>query len=212
MRIGEKNIRVTLDEFRPVLVAMLVLAVIFAFIKEGWNSAAEPVTLSNVPSYSTEFENERFYSVDTLVELGERIYILPGRGRGFVQVFDLDGTYQYSMFFLDHDNGGFSLGTDGEYVYVRDKRCNIYVFLNDAFLKYERREEAEERPAQIWESTPGYEIRGQDLWHASDGCEELVIQNLIASRTGEYIELLGYFLPIGILWLIASHLKRRRMS
>lgn len=203
----------TLDEFRPVLMVLVLLIWIQMSVAADRTAAREPVTLSNAPSYSSDFEDRKSYFIDTLVEFEDRIYILPNSGQGFVQVYDLLGTYQYSMFFLEHRNGGFFLGTDGEYLYVKDKRSNVFVFQNGQFLRYEKREHAEKRPAGLWQSTPGYEIRGRDLWRVSDDREALIIENLTASAAEDYDSIvLRYILPTGLLWIVGSWIKRRRLK
>lgn len=216
MRLGKENQRVTLDEFRPILLAMMILLTIFSAIASEREKSREPVRRYFMPVSSEEFGDQRFTGVSQIVEAGEYLYILPDEHEGFIQVYDLAGNYQHSLFFTESMNGAFVMAYEDGLFYVQDETGNVYVFLNGEFQEYVKRETAEERFAHIgfvWRgSTPGYQFRGKDLWRISGGNEALVIHNLLSIDTQSASIVLTALLILGFFWLLAGFLKRRRTS
>lgn len=214
MRLGKENQRVTLDEFRPVLIAIMILLAIFCLMSSETEMAKEPQRRYFEPVSSNEFEDRRFTDISQIVEAGDNLYILPNDHNGFIQVYDLKGNYRHSLFFTESMNGAFVMACENEAFYVQNQTGDVFVFQEGEFQEYVKRESAKERFAHIgfvWQgSTPGYVIRGNDLWRVSDGEEVLLIPDLLRVDTREVTVVLTALLALAFFWITASHLKHRR--
>lgn len=216
MRLGKQNQRVTAEEFRPLIIAVLLAMLVFLQIKEVAEGPKAPMRVLGTPVSSTEFGDETFSTVYAVLEVGDFLYVMPSGSNGMLQVYDLNGNYQQSLFFEASGKGGFALGADGDVLYVEDINDNVYVFENGEFREFVKEKDAERRFAHIQfrhqGGTPGYEIRSGDLWRVSDGNEVLLISELTDYGMSAAWTLLSAVPPIGILWLTASYLKRRRTA
>lgn len=216
MRLGKENQRVNLAEFRPVMLLAMFLLAMYCVISGELNAAKEPQRRYFEPVSSDEFGEVRFNSISQIVEAGDNLYILPNNHNGFIQVYDLTGSYRHSLFFTESMNGAFTMAYEDGIFYVQDQTGNVYVFLNGEFREYVKRETAKDRFAHIefvWMgSTPGYQFRGKDLWRIADGQEALVIPALLSYDTQSATIALTVLLMLGSCWLLASILKRRRTN
>lgn len=213
---GKPNHNLTVDEFRPYLLFLLICIMIISVAKSDRERAWEPVRFASRPVYSTEFGDKKPYTIDQIMEAGEFLYVLPDDTDGFVQVYDLMGNYQHSLFFLEESKGVFTMAAEGDTFYVENKSGDVFVFRNGEFLEYVQRKQVKERFSHIelvWqESTPGYVIRGTDLWRVSEDGEELVMADFVRFDASFAVEILTAFGSIGALWLLAGWIKRRRMN
>lgn len=216
MRLGKESQRVTLDEFRPVLLLAMILLALYCVISGELNRAKEPQRRYFEPVSSDEFGEERFNSISQIVEAGDNLYILPNNHNGFIQVYDLTGSYRHSLFFTESMNGVFTMACEDGLFYVQDQTGNVYVFLNGEFQEYVKRETAMTRFAHIgfvWRgSSREYQFRGKDLWRIAGGQETLVIPDLLSFDTQSATVALKVLLILGACWLLAEFLKGRRTS
>jgi hypothetical protein len=215
MRLGKRNQRVTMDEFRPFLIAMMILLAIYCVISSEMEADKEPQRRYFEPVSSKEFGTRRFTGISQIVEAGENLYILPNDHNGFIQVYDLNGNYRHSLFFTESMNGAFTMAYENGMFYVQDQTGNVYVFQEGEFKEYVKREKAQERFADIafvWQSsTPGYELLGSDLWRVSEAKEVLVIDDLLRVDTRSMGVTVGVLLALAVFWLSANYLKRRNI-
>lgn len=216
MRLGKENQRVTLAEFRPVLLLAMILLALYCVISGELNAAKEPQRRYFEPVSSDEFGEVRFNSISQIVEAGDNLYILPNNHSGFIQVYDLTGSYHHSLFFTESMNGAFTMACEDGLFYVQDQTGNVYVFRDGEFQEYVNRETAKTRFAHIgfvWrDSSPEYQFRGKDLWRTADGKETLVIPDLISFDTQSATIALTVLLMLGSCWRLAGFLKGRRTS
>lgn len=213
---GKSNHNLTLDEFRPYLLFLMICIMIISVAKSDRERAREPVRFATRPVFSTEFEDRKPYAIDQLIEAGEYLYVLPVNNKGFIQVYDLMGNYQHSLFFLEESKGAFTMAAEGDTFYVENKSGDVFVFRDGEFQEYVQRKHAKDRFAHIefvWqESTPGYVLRGTDLWRVSADREELVIADFVRFDASFAVEILTAFGSIVVLWLLAGWIKRKRMN
>lgn len=213
---GRPNHNLTLDEFRADLLFLMLCFLIVSMTISDRERAREPVRFSNRPVFSTEFGDKKPYTVDQITEAGDYLYVLPSAYDGFIQVYDLSGNYQHTLFFQEEPNGAFMMAAEGDTFYVQDESGDLFVFRNGEFQEYVKRKIAKDRYAHIgfvWQSsTPGYVIRGTDLWRVSADKEELVIADFVRFDASFAVACLTALLSIGILWIVASWFKRRRMA
>lgn len=214
--IFQKNKNLTLDEFRPYLFFLMLCVLLISTAASDREHAREPVRFSSKPVYSTNFGDRKPRTIDQIMEAGDYLYVLPSRYDGFVQVYDLQGSYQHSLFFLEANNGAFMMACEDGLLYVQDQRGNVFVFRGNEFLEYVPRKLARDRFSLIkfeWESsTPGYVIRGTDLWRVSEDGEELVMADFVRFDASFAVGILTAFASIGILWLLAGWIKKKRMN
>ena len=213
---GKPNHNLTLDEFRPYLLFLMICIMIISVAKSDRERAREPVRFATRPVYSTEFGDRKPYAVDQIVEAGEYLYVLPVDTAGFVQVYDLKGNYQHSLFFLEERHGAFMMVYEDGLLYVQDESGDVFVFRDGEFQEYVQRKHAKDRFAHIefvWqESTPGYVLRGTDLWRVSADREELVMADFVRFDASFAVQCITAIVSIGALWLVAGWIKRKRMN
>lgn len=216
MRLGKENQRMKLDEFRPVLLLLMILLGLYCVMPSEVEAAKEPQRRYFEPVSSEEFGDERFTGISQIVEAGAYLYILPNEHEGFIQVYDPAGNYQHSLFFTESMNGAFIMAYEDGTFYVQNQTGDVFVFQKGKFQEYVKREAAKDRFAHIgfvWQgSTPGYELRGSDLWRVSDGEEVLLIPDLLRIDTQEVMVVLAALSVIGFFCMAASYLKRRRTN
>lgn len=213
---GKPNHNLTLDEFRPFLLFLMLCILIINAVASEREHAREPVRFSSKPVYSTDFGDRKPRTIDQIMEAGDYLYVLPSHYDGFVQVYDLQGSYQHSLFFLEANNGAFMMAYEDGLLYVQDQRGNVFVFRGNEFLEYVPRKLARDRFSHIkleWESsTPGYVIRGTDLWRVSEDREELVMADFVRFDASFAVACITAIVSIGTLWLVAGWIKRKRMN
>ena len=213
---GKPNHNLTLDEFQPYLLFLLLCILIISSVRSARERSEEPVRFSQKPVFSTEFGGRKPYAVAQIIEAGEYLYVLPSDHAGFVQVYDLKGTYQHSLFFLEKRNGGFSMASEGDIFYFRNQSSDVFVFRNGEFIEYVQWKTARERfPHVDFErrsSTPGYVIRGTDLWRVSADREELVMADFVRFDASFAVVCIIAILSVGTLWLVAGWIKRNRTN
>lgn len=204
------------DGFRSFLLFMMICIMTVGVVLSDKERAREPVRFSGRPVFSAEFEDKKPYTVDQIIEAGEYLYVLPDDTDGFVQVYDLKGSYQHSLFFPEESNGVFRMAAEGNAFYFRNQSSDVFVFRDGAFLEYVPWKLARERFAHIdfegHGSSPGYEIRGTDLWRVLEDQEELVMADFVRFDASFAVEFLTAFGSIGALWLLAGWIKRKRMN
>lgn len=88
-------------------------------------------------------------SIDQIISDDRYVYVLYGGNSGNVQVFGMDGSYQYSAYFYGHLNGAFSIAVENGVLYVKDCQHNLYQLRNGEFISFTERTEAEELRKQI---------------------------------------------------------------
>ena len=213
---GKPNRNLTLDEFRPFLLFLMLCILIINAVASERERSGEPVRFSNRPVFSTEFGDRKPYAVDQIIEAGEFLYVLPDDTNGFVQVYDLKGSYQHSLFFLEETKGAFRMEAKEDTFYFRNQSGDVFVFQNGEFLEYVPSKLARERFADIdferQDSSPGYVIRGTDLWRVSEDREELVMADFVRFDASFAVACITAIVSIGTLWLVAGWIKRKRMN
>ena len=177
-----KRIKETITKIKnsnTLRVCFLVILLMFTYFE--YHTSAHnsfPERYYGRPVVSTDYP-EIDISIDQVLHDGKYMYILYHHSNGIVQVCDLDGVYQYTLFFYCHMNGGFSLAIDGDMLYVQDMRENVYVFLNGLFERFVKKEEVVSELGNIDFKTPmsstDYEIRENSVWKVAEGNEICVV-------------------------------------
>ena len=213
---GKPNHNFPLDELCPFILFLMLCILLISAVTSERERSSEPVRFSNKPVFSTEFGGRKPYAVAQIIEAGEYLYVLPSDHAGFVQVYDLKGSYQHSLFFLEEAKGVFRMAAEGDAFYFRNQSSDVFVFRNGEFIEYVQWKTARERfPHVDFErrsSTPGYVIRGTDLWRVSADREELVMADFVRFDVSFAVQCITAIVSIGALWLVAGWIKRKRMN
>lgn len=136
-------------------------------------------------------------SIDQVVEVGQYLYVLHHHSNGIVQVYDLTGAYQHTLFFYCHTKGGFSLATDGYYLYVEDMRGNVYALKDGEFDHFLEKSEAKKQLVDMdfrsLTSSVNYEIRTNAIWRITEDGEQCIIES--SKPNGIFVDSLSILVP-----------------
>ena len=168
------------------VVSVLLVALLFVgYLNYSSPRSAYPEAYYGKPVVSQEYPQINL-SIEQVVEVGQYLYVLHHHSNGIVQVYDLSGTYQHTLFFYCHEKGGFSLAADDQFVYVQDMRNHVYVLMDGAFISFLERAEAERQLNDIdfrsGASSAGYEIRSNGVWRISESSEQCIIESAVPNR------------------------------
>lgn len=158
-----------------VLGVLFVLVAITALIT---NSNKYPEAYYGKPTVSIDYPNLHKSSVEQVLVDENHMYILPHHSNGIIQVCDINGEYEHTMFFYENINGSFAMDMVDDVLYVRDNKRNVYVFRDGVFDCFMKKSEAEMLSYvdfRSGESSPGYEIRGSSIWKITDSGEECIV-------------------------------------
>lgn len=106
---------------------------LFSILDKAKKQAQIPEPAIGSPKSYTDQKLIEKTSIDQIVSDGRYLYVLYGEHDGTVAMYTLSGVFQKAFVFYKHLNGVFRLATEEPYLYVMDKRENIYVFENGAF-------------------------------------------------------------------------------
>ena len=169
----------------PIIFCVLMVALMLAYYVYC-NSPPQtfPEASYGKPIASTEYPQIDI-SIEQVVEGGQYLYVLLHHSNGIVQVYDLCGAYQHTLFFYCHTKGGFSLATDGNNIYVQDKRANVYVLHNGEFDYFLEENEAKDRLGDMdfrsRTSSAHYEIRANAIWRVAEDGEWCIIESFASN-------------------------------
>ena len=130
------------------------------------------------------------------------IYLVYGY-RSIVQVYSLDGTYQYTLAVYNHNNGRTEIGVNDDILYIRDKINNIYLFSEEKCIGFWNRSDLQGLPGDLYFgiNTPNYSVKGGSIWYGSDDTDSYCVihrSGLLALYQDNVIDLLLLFLVIMI--------------
>lgn len=140
------------------------------------NPQDSPARILGIPTITNTYTPLERCSIDQIVEDDSYIYILFGEHDGNVQVFDLNGNYQYSVYFYTHLNGAFSLAVRENVLYVRDEQKNLYIFCNGSFDSFISKEDAKKllELLDFNDNSSNYTVRLGSVWR-TNGNEDICI-------------------------------------
>ena len=165
--------------FGKIVAALLVTLVMVNAVMQLFGASPEPRNrLFGFPEISETYSPMISCSIDQIVEDDRYIYVLFGEHKGNVQVFDLDGVYQYTAYFYTHMNGAFRLAVDNHALYVRDEHHNVYILQNGAFVSFVAKENAADflEMLNFDASSENYEVRLGSIWKVNGEEKECVVE------------------------------------
>ena len=199
------------EKLRSALVIIAIVLLMALYLVLNHNQTDYPERYYASPVVSTDYPNIDM-NIEQVVDDGSYIYVLHHHSNGIVQVYDLDGNYQHTLFFYCHMNGGFSLAVEDNILYVQDMRQNVYVFREGEFCDFLTKREAEIELSNVrfrsGESSDGYTIRSQSVWKEINGEPVLIIgtpdQDKVLDTTG--------LLMLGCVVILAIMIRKRRRT
>lgn len=161
-----------------VYILLLIYLTSICFRSLSKEPKDQPARLYGVPTITSSYSVLENCSIDQIVEDDQFIYVLYGNHDGNVQVFDLNGNYQYSAYFYCHLNGAFSIAAQNNMLYVRDEHRNIYILGNGKFYSFVEEEDAADLLSSIDfnETSENYEVRFGSIWIVNDKVEKCIIK------------------------------------
>lgn len=158
----------------------LICFVAACAILSMWAQADDPPAYYSIPGRS-DAQHYLGGSISQVVECGDYVYVLYGNQDHTVQVFDRNGTYRCTWFFIHYRNGGFSLTVEEPFVYAIDERQDVYIFRDGEFVEFMTEADAEERGLELPRFSPrtpeGYVIRDGVVWRTSGGEDVQITQS-----------------------------------
>lgn len=131
------------------------------------------------PAVSMEY-SQLDIKVEQVVACDGYLYTQLGNSSGVVQVYDLSGNYQHTLFFFTHMKGFFSLAAEEKNVYVQDMQGNVYVLCEGEFdrllLKFEAQDRLGDLDFASCASSEDYEIRENAIWRVTESGEQCIVE------------------------------------
>lgn len=162
-----------------------------------------PAKTRGVPVKIEEYVDFSAYRIEKILDDGKRMYVLINDHEGYIQVFDLEGIYQYTLSFYNSGKGALTMAMEANNLYVIDRENNVYIFQDGDFVEFVEYNNANRQLQQLNRNdfSKRYEIRLGSVWRI-DGQEAIcVIQRSFKSFIYQYyIDQL--FLPVIVLILI----------
>lgn len=160
------NKLIELTVIRKTLVAILLLActVLFLLVLKKDAEYVEPVGSYGKPALVIEEKPLRKFSIDQVADDSQCIYLLD-ESNGVLLVFDVHGTYKYTVFFYDTLNGAFRMAIIQDVLYVQDSQDNIYVFRFgelERFIKVS--EQTDDVTINFEQTSSNYELRWNGVY------------------------------------------------
>lgn len=124
------------------------------------------------PAVSKEYSNLH-PGIWQVLDDGFRMYVLSSSGERFIQVYDMEGNYEKTLFFQSLSaNGKFFIATKENILYVMDEDGNVYIFQGGEFIRFLKDSDAEKELShidfRIRDSSGGYIVKNRSVWRISE--------------------------------------------
>ena len=195
----------------PLILCLAALLILSYFRYSRSAPKTFPETLYGQPVVSANYENVDS-SIEQVLQDDKYIYAMLHHSNGVVQVYDLEGKYQFTLFFYCHTKGGFSMALVENTLYVQDMRQNVYVFQGGTFQQFVKAEDAKTTfpglDFRTREISAGYEIQAGCVWRVS-GNERVCIIGSPKQPAVSFVYLTVAFCVIVTVLFLGSHIGRR---
>ena len=183
------------------MIFCVVFLLLFSILDKAKKQAQIPEPAIGSPKSYTDQKLIEKTSIDQIVSDGRYLYVLYGEHDGTVAMYTLSGVFQKAFVFYKHLNGVFRLATEEPYLYVMDKRENIYVFENGAFTCFLEKNAAKDITGKLdFEgNSENYSLRKGSVWYVDENAEKCIIYR--QPYTVLYQNNLDSFI---IYWLVAG--------
>lgn len=193
-----------------IVLCVFIIVTLFLNLKTGISYNA-PESYYGIPAVSTDFPSPGL-DVAQVVDDGSYVYILYTNNRGIVQVCDLSGNYRKTIFFYSHMNGGFTLAVEGNTLYVRDERSNVYTFVGGEFDSFLEKQEADKILSHIAfiprKSFDYYEVKGGSVWRVLPEGKICILKQSKGARVAT--SSIGFIVFLAAVGVIGFHRNRKK--
>lgn len=199
-----------MDRIRRYLPRMCVVIIIICVILAATYRQAQiekdlPTVVSGMPGIYTDpsFSADRI-TIDQILADQSRLYLLD-EYNGYIYVFDLDGNYQYTIILYDYMNGAFRMAVTKEKLYVADPHDDVYIFSDDTFVEFRKRQDAQDLLTSIdFEKTSEtYKMRFDSIYNVkNDTC--VIKRSIFAVKNPKIV------LPVLFFLFLAIYIYRRK--
>lgn len=134
------------------------------------------------PAISDDYPDlDQNQKINQVLDDGSRIYTLSWYGKRLVQVYDMDGNYEKTLFFQSMSNNGqFVIATEEDTLYVQDEKRNVYVFHDGEFVEFLKEDEARKELKHInfndSHSKSGYIVKNHSVWRVAESGNICIIE------------------------------------
>lgn len=171
--------RVQIDK-RPTMIflSLILLLTLTMLSNENLSEQDNVSRILGKPTISFQYSDISSSSIDQIVSDNRFLYILYGEHDGNVQVFDLNGNYQYSAYFYTHLNGSFKIAAHNDMLYVRDKRRNVYCIKDGECVEFLAEADAHYylNLLDFNAHSNNYQVRLGSVWKLSESGDTCIIQ------------------------------------
>lgn len=191
---------------RQKLILLLVAFIsIMLLIRNNMQENSLPEKQYGIPVVIESYLRFDDTRITQILDDGNRMYVLVDSYRGYIQVFDLNGEYQYTLSFYHTLNGSFDMSINDNALYVRDSKHNIYVFHDGEFFAFIPKGDADLvfDGQDFNASSKRYEIRMGSVWRIDLEKPICVIQRSLHSFLYQYhLDWLFKFLFLGVVCIL----------
>lgn len=157
------------------IIALLLLIAFSCWQCSTIDGDSPPDRLYGKPVISTD--SPEISSMEAVVDDGQRLYVLYTHLNGIIQVYDLNGNYQHTLYFYCHQHGGFSIAAEETTVYVKDMDGNLYIFEDGEFQSfvYEKHIQGLLDSVDFSKQSEDYVIREDGLYKKTESVEQCIV-------------------------------------
>lgn len=187
-------------KFALIIVLIVLFCVVFLLNQLEYICPAElSIEAVGSPVVIQQKNRNLFARIRQVVSDGKFVYVAFGQ-YGAIQVFDLNGHYQYtiSVYSSSQKNGWIGLAAQNGMLYVKDKAYNVYIFSGDKLLAFMEASDAEQQLGDIVfdGNSPDYIIRWGSVWHNGESVDQCVVKRPI------WMVYYQNYVGIILIWLI----------
>ena len=149
-----------------ILIVCLLIASLFIMDIMGMIRPAELYASEVGTPIVIKRENDFLCSEITQIASDDNNLYILFNSYNVVQVYTLDGIYQYSIGVRAHTNGRNQIATRDNSLYISDKQSNIYIFKDGSLAQFVAQDESAEIHDTInfWADDPQYQVKGSSVW------------------------------------------------
>ena len=165
---GNRIINISWSTIIPLLCLFCILA---------WTNYTDPLKDAPEAGYGHPALSYGYPDLDIgilqVMDDGSRIYVLSSSGNRIVQIYDMGGKYEKTVFFQRMSNNGmFTIATEKNTLFVRDEKRNVYIFSGGEFDRFLKEDEVQKELRHIafqsGISQSGYVVKNGSVWRVSE--------------------------------------------
>lgn len=159
-----------------------IICIAFAFVLRAH---MDPLKYAPQGGYGRPATSDEYPDLDfgiwQVMDDGDRVYVLFSSHSRIIQVYNMEGIYEKTLFFQRQSNNGkFFIATEEGTLYVKDEAGNVYVFYDGEYIRFVRKSEAAKTFShinfRIMDSSGSYIVKGRSVWRVSEPNNVCIIE------------------------------------